>query len=373
VRDPDGWTDPVTAPEPPPATDTDPIARLDAWLERKRVQQDVPGMAIAVVEEGEVVLLKGYGVADQESGQPVDAQTLFSLGSCTKTFTAVLGAMAVETGAVGWDDPVAKHLPGLAPKLKDAPADAVVTLQDVFSHRTGVGRLARLWADRPTPLEEVLAAIPDQDAVAPFRRSFEYSNVMYAAGGAAVAKALGGSWHEVIRQRILTPLDMGGTHTWQTVSAEDPALAVGYQKTASGHRVMPWIDRQGIAPAGGLDATITDLSRWVLFLTGGGAIDGEQLVSREQLEHLWKPRVELAPGVAYGSGWFVRDWNGRRLVDHPGNGDQGFFCQIALLPDEGKGFALLGNVKMALVQHEAREGVFDVLEGREARDMKPAG
>ena len=199
---------------PPDALDATAVDRivqeaLKAW--------DVPGVAVAIVRDDNVVYLKGHGVRELGHKDPVTPDTLFPIASCTKSFTTTAMAMLVDEGKMGWDDPVRKHLDYF--HLYDPLADANVTLRDLVTHRTGVRGHELLWYRSPWTPEEVVRKMALVKPDRPFRSSFQYQSTMFTAAGLAVGKAAKTSWADFVQRRMLDPLDMKAT-TLTTAAAE---------------------------------------------------------------------------------------------------------------------------------------------------------
>lgn len=344
-------------------------AALDTLVERleaARVEHDIPGMAIGIVADGEPVLLRGFGTTSVDGGRPVDADTLFAIGSSTKSMTGVLCSMLVEDGRMSWDDPVRRYVPNF--RLFDEEADAQVNVRDLLVHDLGVMRTDLLWYGGGASWDEILDAFATAEPVGDFRGSFNYQNIAYAAAGRAAASAAGApSWDAVLEDRLLEPLGMEDAGTSIDMLRSD-AAARGHARSDedAAYQVVPPRPLPIIGPAGAVNAHVRDMCRYLSFLLARGvAEDGTRLLSEEAVEALWNEYNEIAPGTGYGLGWMLRDHAGRRLVEHGGNIDR-YAATMALLPDDGLGFVLLTNSSMSPLQGSSIPMVFDAL--LEARD-----
>ncbi|UCD21822.1 MAG: beta-lactamase family protein, partial [Chloroflexota bacterium] len=164
-----------------PTSTSDLQQRLDLLveqLEQQRQTHHVPGMAIAVVKDDEVVLTHGFGIADIEEEAAVTPETIFGIGSATKAFTATLVGILVDEGKMDWDDPVTEYLPYFQMDVDSANESDEPTLRDVLSHRTGFTRMGLLFGSGQIPIEEVLLDATGAKPYVPFREKFYYSNVM---------------------------------------------------------------------------------------------------------------------------------------------------------------------------------------------------
>jgi CubicO group peptidase (beta-lactamase class C family) len=340
------------------------LARLCDALEAQRVEMHVPGMALAVVQDDEIVLARGFGLADLAEGRPATADTVFAAGSTTKAFTAALAATLVDEGRLAWDAPITRYLPYFTLELETDEADAELTLADLLSHRSGFTRMSLAWASGEVPREEVLRTAARAEPWAAFRAGFHYNNVMFLAAGEALGVAAGTTWDELLRERILGPLEMTSTTLSIDAAQRDPRLAQGYVWDAERARFDPVPMRRldGIAPAGAINSTANDMAQWVRLMLARGERDGRRIVAPERFAELWSPHVTVAGPVTYGLGWFLREWDGRELVEHGGNID-GFSAQVGLLPEEGVGFVLLCNVSSTPLQQLSLDMVWEHLVG----------
>jgi CubicO group peptidase (beta-lactamase class C family) len=205
--------------------------RLDLLVEQLEQQHQtlrVPGMAIAVVKDDEVILAHGFGMASVEKETPVTPETIFAIGSSTKAFTATLVGMLIDEGKMDWDDPVTEYLPYFQMNVESSSESDKITLRDVLSHRTGFTRMSLLFASGQIPREEVLLDATGAEPYVPFREKWYYSNVMYMSAGVAAGKADGTDWDTLVAERIFEPLGMGSTTTSVTQAEQDSRLASGY-------------------------------------------------------------------------------------------------------------------------------------------------
>ena len=357
-------TQPQTQPQTQAAQPTfqERLDRLVDRLETQRRELHVPGMAIAIVKDDEVVLARGFGVMDVRTQTPVTEQTLFAIGSTTKAFTSALIGMLVDDGLMSWDDAVTSYLPYYELKI-DSP-DETVTIRDLLCHRSGFTRMSLLWAANLVDRETLLRTATGAEPWAGFRERFLYNNVMSLAAGMAAGRAARTDWDTLLAERIFKPLGMTSSNTSVTASLEDPRLATGYlwddEKQIHEHQPMRVLD--AIGPAGAINSNVVDMARWVRFQLGRGAFEGRRLISAEALAETWTGQIEITPGRDYGLGWMLAELDGRRLVEHGGAID-GFSAEVALLPEENLGFVMLTNVSATPLASAAPALVFDALVG----------
>lgn len=353
-----------TAPDANPAAPLleDRLNRLCEQLESQRQSLHIPGMAIAIVKDDQIILARGFGQRDIELDLPATKDTLFAIGSSSKAFTSTLIGMLVDEGVMRWDDPVRKHLPQF--HLKDPAADEKTAIRDLLCHRTGLTRTDLAWASGEATRDEILQAIAAAEPVTPFREAFHYNNVMFLAAGEAAAHAAKTDWDALVRDRIFRPLGMSSTTTDFAKANGDPLLSKGYvwDGDKAAFKRLPMRDLHNIAPAGAINSTALDMAQWVRLQLGRGEIDGKRLVSSAAVDETWTKQITMAGDIDYGLGWMLHKWNGRRVVEHGGNID-GFGAEVALLPDERIGYALLTNVTATPLQSLSVNLVFDALLG----------
>ncbi len=338
----------------------DSIKKLVDTLEAKRIEHHIPGMAIAVVKGDQVILSQGFGVMDLENQTPATPDTLFAIGSSSKSFTAIMTAMMVDEGKLNWDDEVASYLP--AYQFTVDGAHLPVTLRDALSHRSGYTRNDLLWANGQASRELILETATHAEPWDEFRKSFHYNNVMYLAAGEVIANLAGSSWDDVLAQTILQPLGMTDSTSIHETAESNENISLGYQwnDETETHDLMPRRNLNNVAPAGGIYSNVKDMAQWVKVLLNDGNHDGKQLISKEQLHATWEPAINISGEMNYGMGWFLRPWQDQPVVEHGGNID-GYGAQVALLPESDLGFVLLTNVTATPLQQESINLVWDHL------------
>jgi CubicO group peptidase (beta-lactamase class C family) len=338
------------------------LQKLAADLEEARVEAHIPGMSIAVVKDDEVVMARGFGLADVENERPADAETIYAIGSTTKAFTATLVGMLADEGKATWDDPVTEHLPYFDLAVDSDDPDAQCTLRDLLSHRHGFARMGLLWSGGQVSREEVLRTASGAEPFDGFREAFHYCNVTYLAAGEAAGVADGTSWDEMMVGRIFEPLGMSSSTLTAAAAQEDPRLAVGYEWYESSDRIepRPMVELVNIAPAGSVNSSVLDMAQWLRLQLGMGEVDDMRLISTEGIRETWSPMVSMGGNTAYGLGWMLREHDGRKLVEHGGNID-GFSAQVGMIPSEGVGYVLLMNLNVAPLQQQSLALVFDAL------------
>jgi CubicO group peptidase (beta-lactamase class C family) len=331
----------------------------------------VPGAAVAIVKDNEIIYLKGFGVRELGSDGPVTPVTIFPLASCTKAFTTAAMAMLVDEGKMSWNDPVRKHLKYF--HLSDTLADAQVTLRDLVTHRTGVNGHDLLWYRAPWSRGEIIRRIGRVPLKHSFRSTFQYQSIMFTAAGAAVEAASGVKWDEFIQKRICAPLGMSEMTFTATAAQAAVEHATPHRKNAKGKpEVIDWYPLTAPDPAGSIHANARDLARWVQFQLGDGLFNGRRLVSAKNLAETHAPQMIIRlEGAArdmnpdthlmnYGMGWVLQDYRGKFLISHAGAID-GFRAHITLVPDAKLGLVLLNNLQGTQMNLAVSNQIIDLL------------
>ena len=349
----------------------EPLAGFDALITKAVKDWRIPGLAIAVVKDDQLVFAHGYGV--RELGKPdlVDTHTLFAIGSTTKAMTAALVGMLVDEKKVAWDAPVTTYLPWF--QLKDPSVTRELTVRDLLTHRAGLGNADYLWYGQHNSTEEILRRVRLIDPAYPVRSSFIYQNIMYAAAGAVVEAASGKPWTEMIRTRILEPLGMRETIPTATTLSRQPNVASPHEVVDGRVRVIENMSVDPVAAAGAVWSNVGDMAKWMQFLLDGGRVGGKtgtRLLSEPVFAELFRPQT-IAPydmypttrltkphWMTYGLGWFQQDYHGRAVDFHTGSID-GMVAIHGLIRDEQLGVYVLGNLGHAELRHALMYTVFD--------------
>jgi len=340
------------------------LDRLVEQLEQQRQALHVPGMAIAVVKDDEVVLAHGFGVTNVETETAVTPETIFAIGSSSKAFTATLVGMLVDEGQMDWDDAITDYLPYFTMDIESEDESAEVAIRDLLSHRTGFVRMSLLFASGEIPREEVLLAATLAEPWTGFKENFYYSNVMFMAAGVAAGEAAGTDWDTLVAERIFEPLGMESSSTSVSQAQTDPRLSLGYlwDQDLEEYEYKPMRNVDNIGPAGSINSNVLDMAQWVRLQLGYGEYESQRLISEEQLTETWTSQIEIAEDIGYGLGWMLQEWEGQPVIEHGGNID-GFGAQVALLPESNLGFVLLTNVTFTPLQQQSINMVWEALLG----------
>jgi CubicO group peptidase (beta-lactamase class C family) len=351
---------------------------VDELLRDALKSWDVPGVAVAIVRDDRVIYLKGHGVRDLGSRAPMTPDTVVPLASCTKAFTTTAMAMLVDEGKMDWDDPVRKHIPFF--RLSDPLADANVTLRDLVTHRTGLRGHDFLWYRSPWTDEEILHRIAFVKPSRSFRSAFQYQSIMFMAAGWAVGTASHSRWEEFVQKRLVEPLGMTSTSFTTTTAQKAADHASPHRRNGQGAvEVIPWYAMERPNPAGSVNASARDLTRWLQLHLGDGVFQGKRLVSATNLAQTHAPQTIIpreglvtldhpeTNQISYAMGWIVQDYRGQLLLSHGGAID-GFRAHITLVPHSRLGIAILSNLDDTRMNLAVSNSLVDVLLGLPYKD-----
>ena len=346
------------------ATGPDPgqlLEGFDADVETAMEAFHVPGASVAIVHDGEVVLSRGYGVRDRESGAAVTDSTVFPIGSMTKAFTSLLVGDLVEEGRLAWNDPVRDHLPEF--RLERDYPSLHATPVDLLSHRTGLPRHDALWiaweeADTLVTRSQFVDDLRHLEPTAEFRTTWQYNNFGYAAAGLLVGRVTDSTWEEQLRDRLLEPLGMRRSNVTvdRTLALDDHASGYRVVRPDSGEARVEPMDHfriDAMAPAGAINSSAAEMTRWLELHLQGGEVDGERVVPAAAVERTHRREMPLEGGLSpvegsavshpsYALGWQVQDYRGHRMLQH-GGGIDGFTSLMAVLPEDDLGVVVLSN------------------------------
>ena len=323
--------------------------------------------------------MRGYGVRDVRTSEPVDEHTVFQIGSCTKPLTATALAMLVQDGRLKWDEPIQRYWPGF--RVHDATASGQATLRDLLSHRTGAGKdEAALYYEMPITRAELLARLPEVPQVAPFRTEWRYSNLMYTAAGQLLEEVAGETWDEFMARRVFAPLGMSRSSTSIRALSATENLAVPHLRVDGRTHPTEFADRDNIGPAASVNSSARDLAQWLRLILNDGVLDGRRILEASLVRELSRPQI-LMPAAdpvfgehlfnAYGLGLIVSDYHGRRLVKHAGMAGNSL-AVVGFVPEEHVGVVVLTNHRRNLFHYAIMRRVLDVFTGLPPVDLDTA-
>ncbi len=312
----------------------------------------IPGLAIAIARDSQVVWSKGYGFRDVEHQLPVTPRTLFAIGSITKSFTASLLGMLADSGKLDWDQPVREYLPDF--RLQDPIAAEHMTARDLVTHRSGLPRHDALWYATGFSREELYQRLRYLEPNKEFRSTWQYQNLMFMTAGYLAGRLAGTSWEDLVQRRLLQPLGMTRSDVSVTVSQKSDDYALPYTLVNDSVKVVPFRNIDAIGPAGAINSDVEEMIRYVQFHINQGAYGGRQLLSPANALQIQTPQLVM-PGTpqydeqgfnAYGMGLVLSTYRGEMLAQH-GGGIDGFISLLSFLPRKKIGVIVLTNLSGA--------------------------
>jgi CubicO group peptidase (beta-lactamase class C family) len=333
---------------------------IDAWVARAMKTFDVPGIGLAVVKDGKVVLAKGYGVRKLGSPEPVDGRTLFGIASNTKVFTAAAIGLLVEEGKIQWDAPVVRYLPAF--QMYDPYVTRELSVRDLLTHRSGLGLGAGdllWWPPSTYNRAEIAHRLRFIKPATSFRSAYAYDNVLYLVAGQLIEAVSGRNWEDFVTARILTKVGMSGSNVLRSAASAGGNVAATHATIDGAVRPIAPFLSDNTNPAGGINSSAEDMAKWMQVLLAEGELpDGSRLLSESTLRQITTivtpltPALTTAPELAplrhgfsgYALGLNVRDYRGTRMWHH-GGGLPGYVSFVAMWPDTKVGVAVLTNAE----------------------------
>jgi len=341
----------------------------------------VPGIAVGIIEDGRLVLAKGYGVREAGKSAPVDADTLFGIASNTKAFTSAALAILADEGKLDWDDRVVDHLPQF--QLADPYVTREFTIRDLLTHRSGLGLGAgdlMVWPSTDFTRDEIIARLKFLPPVTSFRSQYAYDNLLYMVAGEVVAAASGRSWEDFVERRILDRLDMAPCAVvLSRIAPNVDNIAMPHVPVAGTLEVVEPDGIEAIAAAGAIRCNVNGMAKWLTVqLAGGQMADGTRLFSADQQKEMWSPQTILSVSDeayavnrthfrAYGLGWRLEDFHGYKRISHTG-GLLGMVSYVNLIPELSLGVVVLTNQQSGVAMTAISQHVLTAYVGAEERD-----
>jgi len=343
----------------------------DAIATKALAEFQIPGASVAVVKDGKVIYAKGFGYRDVEKKLPVTPDTLFAIGSVSKSFTSLVFATMNDEGKVDWDKPVRTYLPTF--KMDDPIATDHATPRDLFSHRTGMPGHDVVWYTSNFSREDLFNRIQYLKSNKELRYGYEYCNLMIMTMGYLEGQVAHTTWEDLVRTRIFQPLDMRTSN----FSVDDSQKAADFSQPYSIKKdvvtKVPFKNIDAIGPAGSINSSINDMSRYLVLQLGDGTYNGKRIVSQANLKlvHTGQTAMTGLPDffaqnglgpMTYAMGWVDTTFRGHHMVWHNG-GIDGFHSLLTMLPEDKVGVVILSNVDHGTGLEPIAYSIFDRLLG----------
>lgn len=341
---------------------------LDQYINRALTNWRIPGVAVCIVKDDRIVLMKGYGI--KELGLPdqkVDQNTLFMIGSNTKAFTATALAILQEEKKLSLDDRVTKYLPNF--KLENKLAAEQTTLRDLLCHRLGFKTFQGDFTFYNSKLTraQIIDKLGGIKAAYPFRTTWGYTNAAFLTAGEVIPKVADKSWEVYLREKIFAPLGMTNT---LALSADMPK---SFNKTVPHTLIderlsaVPYAQMDGMAAAMSISSSVSDMSKWVFAQLNNGKVGAKQVIPENAILETRKPQDFVASKrhlngetnfELYGLGWFLQDYSGHRIIMHDG-GVTGYVSSVTLVPQDKLGIIILTNTDQNAFYEALRWEIMD--------------
>ena len=330
------------------------LQKLDTYIQKCMTEWEIPGMAVGIVKNDTLIFAKGFGVREIGKSEKVDANTMFGIASNTKAFTSAALATLVDDGKIKWDDKVTDYIPYF--EMYDPFVTHEMTVRDLLCHRSGLVTFSGdlVWDATTYNREEIIKRIKYLKPVYSFRSHYGYSNLLVLTAGEIIPKVTGKSYDEYVKEKFFDPLGMKNTNTTIKKHAEYKNLAIPHAKNNGKIVPIKYISWDNIAPAGGINSTVNDMSKWIKMQLNNGTLDNHQYFSKNAQHEMWSPQTinqlsgfdeYMFPSMhfhCYGLGWDLFDYHGRKIVNHSGGLD-GMISQVVMVPEEKLGFVILTN------------------------------
>jgi len=324
---------------------------LDIFINREMQQWKIPGVAIAIVKDGKVIIVKGYGKQSIDRKDKVDENTLFMIASNTKAFTGSLLSWLQYDKSCSLDDKIVKWLPDFV--MKDPCISQELNITDVLCHHTGMGTWQGdfIFSSPKLTKAQLFEKFGMLTPLYGLRSEYGYSNFGYLIAGECIEKISGDSWESNIKNRIFIPLQMNNSIALCAQMPLQQNIAAPHTLISDTLKLLPYWLADGLAPAGSISSSASDMSHWLMCQLDSGRYDGRQVIPFPVIQETRKPQSIIGHPwfpfnrthfSLYGLGWDLTDYEGREMISHTGE-ISGFVSSVTLIPEEKLGVVVLTN------------------------------
>lgn len=354
------------------------LKNIDAELHKVLEATHAPGFAVGVVEGDKIIYAKGFGYRDYENKIPVDANTLFAIGSSSKAFTsAILGKLRADN-KLSFNDSPLDYIPDL--KFYNDEMNNNIIIKDLMRHSTGLPRHDLSWYYFPTHSKDsLIKRVQYQEPFTGVRQQWYYNNFMFLAQGVLAEKITGQSWEDNIKEMFFKPLGM--TRSNSTIAEMKAATnaAFGYElKKGDVISKMDYYDIAGMSPAGSINSSVNDMSKWLMTWINKGKFNDKEIIPENYITEAISSQMVIDAALPdeelpdmhfanYGYGWMLQSYRGHYRVEHGGNID-GFSASVALYPTDKLGIVVLTNQNGSAATGLVRNTIADRLLGGKTTD-----
>ncbi|GAA4100315.1 serine hydrolase [Mucilaginibacter panaciglaebae] len=324
---------------------------IDVYINRAMTNWRIPGVAVCIIKDNHIVLMKGYGVKELGIPAKVDENTLFMIGSNTKAFTATAMAMLQEQKKLSLDDNVSKYLPWFKLENKDATNQLII--RDLLCHRIGFKTFQGDFTFYNSNLSrlQVMEKLGQIKATYPFRTKWGYTNSAFLTAGEIIPKVSGKSWEAYLKDNIFAPLGMTNTLALTADMPKSFNRTVPHTLIDERLSAVPYGQLDNMAAAMSICSSVNDMSKWVMAQLNSGKVGARQVIPENAILATRQPQdyvgsIRHVNGETnyelYGLGWFLQDYAGHRIVMHDG-GVTGYVSSVTLVPQDHLGIVILTN------------------------------
>lgn len=325
---------------------------IETYIQQGMKDWDVPGLSIVIIKDGKIVHMKGYGVKNIQSNEPVDENTLFMIASNTKLFTGIALANLEYRKKINLNDKITKYFPDY--RLFDKTTTELVTIRDLLTHRIGTKTFQgdfTFWNSNLSR-REIMHRMRLMKPVALFRQDYGYCNSCYLTAGEVIQKVTGQPWEVYVHDSLVIPVGMTNTHTLSQGISQRKNVATPYTTSYTNKlNKVPYDQWDNLAPAASIVSNVNDLSRWLKFQLDSGKVNGKQVMPWQVLQTTRDINIVTSSRRSsifpihirgYGLGISNYDYNGRQVYSHTG-GAAGMVSGLCFVPEEKLGIAILTN------------------------------
>lgn len=327
------------------------LSGFEALVDSMLIEKKVPGIGIGLIKDGKILMSKGFGYRDYEHKKEVDAETIFAIGSTTKAFVSAGLAILNDENTIDWNTPIKEYFPKF--DLVDDIAESEMTPLDLVTHRSGLPRHDLLWYGTDYSREELFDRLAHLEPTKPFRTSFQYQNLMFMTAGLLIGDKSGSTWEEFTEEEIFRPLGMKNSNFSVDESMKTDNFALPYREKDDKLVQIDFRNIDNVGPAGSINSNVEDMLKWVELQLNRGTIQNKELINDAQFDIMHEPQMIVGKGTnpslnsefsaaMYGTGWFIYQYDGQKIIQHGGNID-GFSAYVQLLPDSDIGMVFLTN------------------------------
>ena len=323
---------------------------LDKQIHQVIKDFEIPGLSIAIVSNDSVIFSKGYGNLEIDKEGKVDENTIFGIGSISKSFTALTLGVLVDEGKIDWDDKVKEYLPYFelyAPYVSDN-----FTIRDLLTHRSGLKDVSggTLWYHSDYSREEIIKRLKYLEPESSYREKPAYQNVMYVVASEIVKTVSGESWDNFLEDRVFDKLKMINSTSFSTERESNSNLAQPHIWNEEYEKVAITQEKgDNLAPGGFIYSSAIEMSSYMRLMLNDGVFDGDTIVSSTITREIFTPQIIYPDGgpfknefSSYGFGWWLTPVNGHKVIEHSG-GIDGMSAQLIMVKDLNVGFVILTN------------------------------